>query len=185
MVCLCIEPTPRSCGGAAEITAEYDRRILAIVNDAVGISPVVSSAAYNAASDSQGSNFIAIPLWRNLHTSDPLTTGIQAMNIGEASARATISFFDSNGDVVKLDDPTDWEVDIPPMSAHTWYPTSLGGMPIGMYGSAAITTTGEPLLVIVNDASVANVRDSAIYSGLIEQDGSLGLSLPRLDVFEP
>lgn len=155
---------PKGCAGAATIKATGGK-VLAIVNDASG-NPAqpTTSAAYNAVSADQGAKKVALPLYRNQHTNAKITTGIQAMNIGTASARANISFtFD--GTNVSGASCGACSQTIAAGGSYTWYPPSISQLPAGKYGSAFIDSD-QPLAVIVNDASLTGAMDAAIYNGI-------------------
>lgn len=158
-------PLPTNCAGAATITASGGK-VLAIVNDASG-NPgnPTTSAAYNAVSVDQGAKKVALPLYRKMHTSAQLTTGIQAMNIGTATARATIAFTYGGTTVSGATCGADCQATIPVGGAYTWYPPSIAALASGQYGSAFIDSD-QPLAVIVNDASLNGVMDAAIYNGI-------------------
>lgn len=156
-------PLPTNCAGAAMLEATGGT-ILAIVNDAAGGSnPPRTSAAYNAQSDAQGAMKTALPLFRRNHTGAKLTTGIQAMNIGTSVANAVITFTDSNNNPIPVGQQG--SATIQPGGAYTWYPPDISAINDGTYGSATIESD-QPLLVIVNDASLAGTMDSAIYNGI-------------------
>jgi hypothetical protein len=155
-------PLPRKCAGAAviDVLEPHDGKVLAVVNDA----QERTAAAYNAASVEHGARRIALPLYRRNHTRAKLSTGIQAMNVGNSAAYSKITFFDSAGREIRgLSKKT--EAVIRPLYAHTWYPPDIGGLADGTYGSAIITSD-QPLVAIVNDASATGHWDSAIYNGI-------------------
>jgi hypothetical protein len=156
-------PLPKNCAGSATIESTGGN-VLAIVNDASG-NPAAptTSAAYNAVSADQGAVKVALPLYRNKHTKDQITTGIQAMNIADATARATIKFTLSNG--TEIAGCADCTQTIAPGASYTWYPPSIAQLPEGQYGSAFIDSD-QALAVIVNDASLTGGMDAAIYNGI-------------------
>ncbi len=149
------------CLGAAKIEATGGN-ILAIVNDAE-LAKAGTSAAYNAFPAAAGAKKVALPLFRNKHTNLDLSTGIQAMNIGDAPANATIEFKNSSGQLISIAAGTTQT--IAPLASYTWFPPSIAGMPMNTYGSASISSD-QPLVVIVNDASGNGKVDAAIYSGI-------------------
>lgn len=154
---------PSGCLGSATVEATGGN-VLAIVNDAdLGAG---TSAAYNAVSAAQGATKVALPLFRNKHTKDELSTGIQAMNIGDAPANATITFSDSTGTVIS-GCGADCQATIAPNGSYTWYPPAVAGIKDrpNTYGSATIESD-QPLAVIVNDASPLGTIDSAIYNAI-------------------
>jgi hypothetical protein len=155
---------PAGCAGAAKIRATGGK-VLAIINDASGNpSQPTTSAAYNGVSLDQGAKKVALPLYRNQHTNAKITTGIQAMNIGTASARANIAFtFD--GTTVSGASCGACAQTIAAGGSYTWYPPQISQLPAGKYGSAFIDSD-QPLAVIVNDASLTGAMDAAIYNGI-------------------
>jgi hypothetical protein len=158
-------PLPKNCAGAATIEATGGQ-VLAIVNDASGNPGApATSAAYNAVSADQGAKNVALPLYRNEHTPARITTGIQAMNITADVARTTISFT-SDGTVIEgATCGPECSKTIAAGGSYTWYPPSISTLPKGKYGSAFIKSD-QALAVIVNDASLSNTFDAAIYNGI-------------------
>jgi len=158
-------PVPADCAGSATIEATGGK-VLAIVNDASG-NPAApaTSAAYNAVTADLGSKKVALPLYRNKHTNAQLTTGIQAMNIGTAAARAEIAFTLSNGTQISGAGCGGCAQTIEPGGSYTWYPPSIAALPANQFGSAFINSD-QPLAVIVNDASLTGAMDAAIYNGI-------------------
>jgi hypothetical protein len=158
---------PKGCAGAGVIRATGGK-VLAIVNDASGNPGApTTSAAYNAVSMEQGAKDVALPLYRNKHTTAQLTTGIQAMNISDTAARASISFTlaPDNTKISAAQCGPDCTQTIAPGGSYTWYPPSIATLPVGKFGSAFISSD-QPLAVIVNDASLNGVMDAAIYNGI-------------------
>jgi hypothetical protein len=159
-------PLPVGCVGAATVES-MGGNVLAIVNDASG-NPAqpTTSAAYNAVSADQGAMKVALPLYRNQHTANRITTGIQAMNIGTAMARANIAFTMSDGTVISgATCGAACSQSIAAGASYTWYPPSISTLPTGRFGSAFIDSD-QPLAVIVNDASLTGGMDAAIYNGI-------------------
>jgi hypothetical protein len=154
---------PAGCLGSATVSSTGGN-VLAIVNDAD--LKAGTSAAFNAVSAAQGAKKVALPLFRNKHTKDQLSTGIQAMNIGSAAANATIKFSDSTGTEI-TGCGADCTVSIAPNGSYTWYPPNVAGVKAreNVYGSAVIDSD-QPLAVIVNDASPLGTIDSAIYNAI-------------------
>ena len=154
---------PSGCLGSATVEATGGN-VLAIVNDAD--LKAGTSAAYNAVSAAGGAKKVALPLFRNKHTKDELSTGIQAMNIGDAPANATITFSDSSGATIS-GCGADCQVTIASKGSYTWYPPNVQGIKDrpNVYGSATIESD-QPLAVIVNDASPLGTIDSAIYNAI-------------------
>jgi hypothetical protein len=174
-------PLPRNCAGSAviEVVDPPGGRIMAVVNDEV---PDLMSAAYNAASAEQAGLRVALPLFRCEHMPDRarLTTGIQAMNVGDGAADVRMRFFDAAGNELSTGESL---ITIEAMESYTWYPPAISGMPRNIYGSALLESD-QPILAIVVDVSLAlhpkYFQDSAIYNG-IKADGStepLGIFAP-------
>lgn len=151
---------PAKCLGAAKIDATGGN-ILAIVNDAE-LAKAGTSAAYNAFPAASGAKKVALPLFRNKHTNLDLSTGIQAMNIGDTNANVSIEFKNSSGQLINV---TGTSQTIAPLASFTWFPPSIAGMPGNTYGSASLTSD-QPIVAIVNDASGNGKVDAAIYSGI-------------------
>lgn len=159
-------PLPPGCGGSATVEAT-NGPLLAVVNDATGNPARPSSAAaYNAVGVGAGRR-IALPLWRMHHTRHRLTTGVQAMNVGTAAARATLKVYWSDGSTANCGAAC--QATVPPGYAFTWYPATLPAMREGDFGSAFLDSD-QPLAVIVNDASAAGTMDAAIYGGIVVQE---------------
>jgi hypothetical protein len=155
---------PDDCFGSALIRAEDPAdRILAIVNDSTDI--VRLTAAYNALPAERAHTKVALPLFRNRHLPQELTTGIQVMNAGDLPARVEISFTTSEG--ANLPGcGADCVAVIEPWRSTTWYPPTMPAIPAGIYGSAVVKSD-EPVLVIVNDYPLrATLVDAAIYNGI-------------------
>lgn len=161
-----VSPLPHSCAGSATIDAEGGK-VLAVVNDATGNPGApAASAAYVAMSAAQAARRVALPLFRNRHTRFQLTTGIQAVNVGDTMARAQIRFVLSDGTQISaLACGPACNVTIAPGAAKNWYPPAIAALPSGKYGSAFIDSD-QPLAVIVNDVSLTGALDAAIYNGL-------------------
>jgi hypothetical protein len=151
---------PAKCLGAAKIDATGGN-ILAIVNDAE-LAKAGTSAAYNAFPAASGAKKVALPLFRNKHTNLDLSTGIQAMNIGDTNANVSIEFKNSSGQLINVSGTSQT---IAPLASFTWFPPSIAGMPGNTYGSASLTSD-QPIVAIVNDASGNGKVDAAIYSGI-------------------
>jgi hypothetical protein len=161
-----MSPLPRYCAGSAIVRATGGK-VVAIVNDASGnpAAPTVS-AAYNAISRSQAGRKIALPLYRRQHTREQLSTGIQAMNVGDAVARVEISFRTDGGQVIAgTSCGWDCRATLMPGASANWYPPMMSALPDGQFGSALITSD-QPLAVIVTDASATGAIDSATYNGI-------------------
>jgi hypothetical protein len=161
-----ISPLPSGCAGSATVESA-DGPVLAVVNDATGNSAQPSSAAaYNAVTAAQGARRVALPLYRNRHTRAQLTTGIQAMNIGDAAAHVEITFALADGRMISgAACGSACHAVIAPGAAYVWFPAGIPALPDAVYGSAFIASD-QPLAVIVNDASLTGALDAAIYNGI-------------------
>jgi hypothetical protein len=155
---------PKGCLGSATIQATGGN-VLAIVNDADLAKG--TSAAFNAVSEAGTAKKVALPLYRNKHTGDQLSTGIQAMNSGTGPANVTLEIKDDKGTVISGSCGGQCTQTIAPNASYTWYPPSMSSQNqyAGNYGSATLTST-QPLAVIVNDASAIGTKDAAIYNGI-------------------
>ena len=166
-------PLPDPDAGAGQISnnngwfgsarMQSSQSILAVVNDA-GINneyTTLTSAAYNAATPADGATRVFAPLVRRRHTGFQLTTGIQVQNIGNAAADITVTYRTSTG--AGAGNQTINDV---PAGASVNFYQDTGPFPSGQYGSAVITSDGQPLALIVNDFSLTGALDAAIYNGL-------------------
>lgn len=160
-------PLPKSCAGSATIEAAGGK-VVAIVNDAMGNpSGPTTAAAYNAISLAQAGRRVALPLYRNRHTAAQLTTGIQAMNVGDATARVNIVFKLADGRVIGGSGTAcpACTVSIAPGASANWYPPNIQSLPANLYG-AAFLESDQPLAVIVNEISTSALTDAATYNGI-------------------
>jgi hypothetical protein len=163
---------PDDCFGSAVIqTMDPADEILAIVNDSTNITEL--TAAYNALPANQAHTKVALPLFRNRHLPQELTTGIQVMNAGDETARVEISFTTSEGAHIS-GCGSDCVAEIEPHRSFTWYPPTMAAIPAGIYGSAVVKSD-EPILVIVNDYPLGTTGvDAAIYNGIPVFDHGIG-----------
>lgn len=154
---------PEGCLGSAVIEVTGGNA-LAIVNDAD--LRAGTSAAFNAVSVAGGANKVSLPLFRNKHTTDELSTGIQAMNIGSAAANVTLEIKNNTGTIISSSDPA-FTRTIAPNASYTWFPPSIAALNAhtNVFGSATLTSD-QPLTVIVNDFSGKGTKDAAIYNGI-------------------
>lgn len=149
---------PRCLAGA--IIESSDGKLLATVVDH-NLWGGGTAASYRAFSDADGAKKVALPLFRNKHTNLDLSTGIQVMNIGTATANIALEFPTARGALIELKT----SAAVAPLGSHTWFPPTIPGMPANVYG-AVFVTSDQPIVVIVNDASGNGKADSAIYSGI-------------------
>jgi hypothetical protein len=172
-----LNPLPSNCAASATISAK-DGKVVAVVNDALG-NPAAptASAAYSAISAEQTARQVAGPLFRKEHTKLRLSTGIQAMNTGTATAHVNLRLGLSHGEVISgVDCGGLCEATIPPGGAHLWYPGDMPMVPSNRYG-AAYLESDQPLAVIISDASANGTMDSATYNGL-KLDVDVGGGVP-------
>ena len=148
-----VGPMPAGWLGSAVLDATGP--IVAMVNDA----GAGTSAAYNAPSAADAGKVISVPLVRNKQTSYQLTTGVQIMNVGSATATVSISYKSSGGTSYGPETTT-----ILQYGSATFYQPA-GPFPVGAYGSATVTSD-QDVVVIVNDVSLTGGYDAAIYNGI-------------------
>lgn len=154
---------PRNCFGSAVIrTSVATDRVIAIVNDAQDGDDL--AAAYSAIPRQRASRLVAIPLFRNNHTAQRSTTGIQVMNVSQEVARVRADFYDDvTGHVAGCRDAC--VASIPPMKSHTWWPPEVDALRSSAFGSAMISST-QSVAVIVNDYPLSSSVDEATYNGI-------------------
>lgn len=159
-------PMPSPCYGSVVIRSEGGG-VLAIVQDGQNGTQLLS--AYNAVPADQAARQVAVPLWRHDHSAYRLTTGIQVMNVGEATARGVAISFrttEADGSSREVACGAPCRVDIPPGGAHTFWPGDPRlGLPRGAFG-AALVDSPEPVAVIVNDYPLTGAVDAATYNGI-------------------
>lgn len=152
-------PLPTKWFGSAKI--ESDQPILGVINDALlNGSTIVTSAAYNAPTASDGGLKVFAPLVRRNHTPDKLTTGIQVQNIGSGPADITVKYTTSAGATSQ-----ETATGVAQFASKNFYQGSGTAFPSGAYGSATIESN-QPIVLIVNDASATGTLDAALYNGL-------------------
>lgn len=151
--------------GSAKIVSSQP--IVGIVNDAVINDQFATrtSAAYNLTSSADGGTKIFTPLVRNAHTARRLTTGVTIQNIGGSATNVTLTARTSGGAAVA---PVTINNVAPGASVSIFQGAATTPFPAGQFGSAVVTSSGQPIAVIVNDASFTNPLslDAAIYNGL-------------------
>ncbi|MBM4417990.1 MAG: hypothetical protein FJ033_06730 [Chloroflexi bacterium] len=73
-------------------------------------------------------------------------TALTVMNVGSAATNLTIHFINSSGTVVSTQNVTNLQ----PNSSHVrWNPND--GIPVGFLGAAVVTSSGSPIIAIVNE----------------------------------
>jgi len=140
--------------------------VLAVVNDAQNLSQL--SAAYNAVPAGDATTKIAVPLFRNRHGRNELTTGIQVMNTGERTARVHIDFISPIGSGGTLINGCGIACDavVPPMRAYTFYPPAIEAIAPNTVGSAIIESSENAAVVVIDFPLKGCCVDSAAYLGL-------------------
>ena len=175
---------PNNCAGSAEIQAEG--HVAAVVLDDTYSDPAdsfreqgfaIQSAAYDAISRRASSPSVALPLVRNAHTPMEFSTGIQIVNLGDASTHVDIDVTLSDGKMLHFCAPK-CENELGPGESYTLWPPSKDEWPEGTLGSAQVQSRDDqPLAVIVNDYS--ELTDSATYNGVaFTDDRKLNLDRP-------
>jgi hypothetical protein len=160
-------PLPANCVGSAKINA-VGGKILAIVNDSLNF--IDQSAAYNAFSASDASTRLVLPLFRTGHSAWNLWTGISVMNVGTGAASTVLVATNQDGTVTS-GLPGMSIAGVEPMHTAIYWPDMVqrsgGGWarPAWAYGSATITSE-QPVVAIVNDASLSQKADAATYGGI-------------------
>jgi hypothetical protein len=117
------------CAGAATIRTAGDG-VVAIVNEAMGPNRTFpdTTGAYNAVGTRAASKEVALPLFRKQHLFNTarLSTGVQVMNVGTATASAQIVIIAANGTPVTCQNSV-CRQSIAPGAAYTWFPPSMAG----------------------------------------------------------
>ncbi|MFN2114127.1 MAG: hypothetical protein ACK2T6_00305 [Anaerolineae bacterium] len=160
-----MHPLPEGCYGSAKIISDPEP-VLAVVNDSLDMT--ATSAAYNALSDDDAGTRIVLPLFRSGHTSWALYTGIMAMNTGNEVTDITVTAYPSDGGTDDVVSATAHDVGVNETAA--FWPGDFAnagwwGDSNRSYGSA-IVTSEQPVVVVVNDWSLAGAADPATYTGL-------------------
>jgi hypothetical protein len=161
-----VSPLPPGCAGAGTVRARGGW-VAAVVADAGGNPAAPSTlAAYNAVTSHEVARQVVLPLVRKEHQGAKLSTGIQVMNAGRATAHVEITFTLSSG-VVVAGAPcgAGCSARIAPGAVATFYPPSIPALPAGTYGAASIHSD-EPLAVIAFEAPARGGVDAAAYNGL-------------------
>jgi hypothetical protein len=169
-------PLPKRCAGSATIEA-VGGPVLAFVNDSV---PRRLMAGYPAFSPEQTATQVLVPLFRKQHGPAQMTTGIQAMNAGDARAHVSIRFVLDDGTVITgagCLGQCDAER-IEPGASFTLYPPVIVALPSGRFGWARIESD-QPVAVLVHDVSQTGAFDAAGYTGLpCRDEGPLSVAFP-------
>ena len=139
--------------------------ILGVVNDAVinNSFATQTDGAYNAATQPDGATRLFTPLIRRRHTSSLLTTGVQVQNVGNAPTNITIAFKLSNGAAAGSQTINNVQ---PGASVNFYQDAPDSPFPAGNFGSGVVTSSGQPIVAIVNDFSLTNGLDAAINLSL-------------------
>jgi len=164
---------PAGCTAAAVVEATGGKVAAAVIDRVQGS---FAAAAYTAPGPHVGDREVLLPLIRNKHTSSDLTTAVQVMNLGDASASATILFTDSRG-VRFTACGAACEATLAPGGAHLWWPPSIAGFPVGTYGSARVSAD-QPVGVVVTDVSATGSMDMGSYVGIDRRHETLAPGIP-------
>lgn len=160
-----MHPLPEGCVGSAKIVSDPEP-VVAIVNDSLDLTE--ESAAYNAMSGQEAGTTVVLPLFRAGHTAWEMYTGVSVMNTGNEPATVTIEAIPARSGAAGAATATVTDVGVnetalfwPPDFADRgdWADANRS------YGSA-IVTSDQPVVVIVNDVSMAGKADTATYNGI-------------------
>lgn len=154
------------CYGVAVVDVEGGKVVGSVVDFDVERG---RAAAYNAFSMADAAKRVLLPVFMDRYGSSQLTTGIQVMNLGDASTEVRIrvqpdvelDFYCWDGCPLKL----------PPLASGTWYPPNLDfGRVHSFSGSAELSST-EPIVGIVYGTSIIPSHwDATIYAGIGVQE---------------
>jgi hypothetical protein len=116
------------------------------------------------------------------HTTARLSSGVQVTNPGPQTANVTLDVTRSDGRTHDL--CVNGFARIPPGGSHTWYlchpRIDEEPRPLSWFGFGRLSAD-QPVLAIVNDISLAEAYDAAIYSGLpCRKDADSVLGFPLL-----
>lgn len=157
---------PDHCFGSAVVeTADPDGAVVATVLDVQNGGETLSMI--NAAPAEFAARSVALPLFRSRHLRAAYTTGIQVMNTSDRPARVYIAFARThdNESFPIPDCGSACEAVIAPFEAHTWWPPAVAAIPNGSYGAAVVSSL-EPIVVLVNDYPLQGASDMATYAGI-------------------
>lgn len=162
---------PADCFGTAVLeTADPGQRIVAVVLDETNGRQLLS--ANGAAPASAAATRVALPLFRRNHVR--LTTGIQVMNTGAATATVGIAFSatdEETGGSTPIEGCDVCEQIIEPFQSYTWWPGAIDAIADGTFGSATVIAD-QPVVVLVNDYPLAGQADPATYLGIAVPDAT-------------
>ena len=88
-------------------------------------------------------------------------------NTSDRAASVYIDFARSEGDTTFPIGGCRGQCDaiIQPFEAYTWWPPAVTAIPAGTYG-AAVISSDQPIVVLVNDYPLAGNSDMATYAGI-------------------
>lgn len=165
---------------AAVISAEYTdgtgpANIAAIVNEtkwpATQPQPLAQTT-YSAIPTAAGTAEVAVPLVKEVFgaVGRRNSTGIQVMNVGNVATQVVVTYaFGGNTYTIQ-------GVSIAPGASETFFRVSaslptggswVGGaaLPTGQFGGATITTSGQPIVAIVQETSLDGHQDNKNFEG--------------------
>jgi hypothetical protein len=151
-------------------TADPAQRIVAVVLDETNGRQLLS--ANGAAPASSAATRVALPLFRRNHVQ--LTTGIQVMNTGAATATVSIAFSATDEETdgsTPIEGCDVCEQIIEPFQSYTWWPGAIDAITEGTFGSATVIAD-QPVVVLVNDYPLAGQADPATYLGIAAADAT-------------
>jgi hypothetical protein len=148
-------PLPDDCMAAAVL--ESDVPIMAVVVERT-TGQASTAAACLASAPEESARRVVVPSARK--AADGWFTTLLAMNVGPASATATVSLRDRDGNAIPCAD--DCTGVIEPYSSHQWRLADIDAIPDGTNASAVITSD-EPMVVVVQDEAAEN--DTTLLRG--------------------
>lgn len=157
---------PEDCFGSAVVAgADAADRLAATILDTQNGDETLS--AMNASPQALASDTVALPLFRSKHLVDEYTTGIQVMNAGTEPARVHVDFSRTEGNTTVPISGCRGQCDatIAPNESFTWWPPAVDAIPADTYG-AAVLSSDQPILVLVNDYPLRGRSDMATYEGI-------------------
>ncbi len=201
-------PLPEDCSASVVVRAEAPLTGLAVDRDQVIADrfPVRLEAAYLASGTRDAARRILVPAFRRTFPTassatsgrlagenagsqsptaawGPRSSALFAMNVGPATATATLELFDAAGrQITTCGDAC--VADIGPYATHPWLATELDALPDGTDGRALLRSD-QPLVVAVAEAG--GITDLAILRGMAvpESNRVTAAQLPRALSFVP
>jgi hypothetical protein len=127
--------------GSASVSSS-NGQVVMVVNEAAPSQGMVRSGTYAASSTNTGQ--IGLPIVAN-SASDGYTSGLTVLNSGDSATSGTISYYWPDGTLVTNATQT---FSIAAHASQPFYQAAVAGLPVGFYGSAALS--GNGLLVTTN-----------------------------------